>query len=244
MGIAIKLTESDFSENNLGTVTFLAGSIEGLTISGSATIASDETSAQYSIVYDPVNTEETGVTWSVETGDDIASIDSDGLLTIETNRAAQTVVIRATSVYNSSVYDDFTISVEEHTSFYADNGISVFMGYYSSSGSLTTITDDTHTYYKMFYTWNPLTEVDDGNYQITIADGYKIRVIYSTDNGETLTRVGWLDGTVDLSDYLPNGGLFALTFGKKLNGAINQEDTFDLDTSGAESLFRIDYTGS
>lgn len=243
MGIAIKLTDSDFSENNLGRVTFLSGPIQGLSISGSASIAGNETSAQYSVAYNPANTEEDGVTWSVVSGDNIASIDENGLLTIATNRAATQVVIRATSVYKPSLYAEKTISIAEHTSFYSENNIEVVHGYYGTSGVWKrTYEEGTTTqtqYYSNYYSWNPLTTVADGNYKITAEAGYKFRVVYSADGGTTKTRTDWFYGEHLLSEWLPSGGLFAIVMGK---GTSTNTSLLDLDIplDEAEDYFKIE----
>lgn len=83
--------------------------LTAITITGAASI--NGKTAQYSVSYTPSNTTKTGVTWSVQSGGTYASIDaSTGLLTLTSSANASSVVIRATSTQDASIYAEKTIT--------------------------------------------------------------------------------------------------------------------------------------
>ncbi len=257
MGIAIKVTDLDFSNNNLGQVTFLAGRVESISIDGPSTISSNTTSVEYSIVYNPANTEETDVEWSIVEGSEIASINSYGVLTIDMNRSAQSIVIRATSVYNSLISATKTIAVEEHVSFYEEHNIVSVTGSWGTDKKFKVYTS-TDTYYNKIYGWYDtvegtttkcLTAVSDNNYTIYVAPGYKVRVCYAT--GNDLTEISrdsqWkgsatVETVIDLSSYLPStGGGFALNMAAYGSAAQTVDVTFVLNESNIDTYFHIEH---
>jgi len=107
MGRAIIIFNVDYSQGGLGKVTFLRH-LESLDIVGASSVTS---SYVYTVDYNPSNTSESGVVWSVESGNEYASIDQNGLLTALSGASASSVTIRATSVVNSLIYDEKTIEV-------------------------------------------------------------------------------------------------------------------------------------
>jgi len=115
-GIAIVISGADFSQNNLGKVTFLEDSdITGLVILGKDNVIGK--TAVYTISYIPVNTSQRGVTWSIASGADYASIDAyTGILTIKEGANNSSVFIQAKSLYNESVTALKSISVTYHES--------------------------------------------------------------------------------------------------------------------------------
>jgi len=116
MGIAVIIPNVDFSDANLGQVT-LQGNIplQSLTIVGSDAINSPEI---YTVNYTPATTTNRDVTWSVVSGGTYASIDSDtGELTPIAGANLDTVVIRATSVGDNTIYAEKAVMVT------ADSGI-------------------------------------------------------------------------------------------------------------------------
>lgn len=108
MGKALIIPNIDFSSANLGQVTIDGNKdLVSILISGPDSVRAYNT-AQYSVVYNPTDTTaaQRGVTWSVISGD--ATIDSTGLLTAA---GAGSVVIRATSTYDSSIYAESSVTV-------------------------------------------------------------------------------------------------------------------------------------
>lgn len=111
MGIAIIAKGADFSENNIGSVTPASiVNLLGLSISGPSTVTGTE--AHFDAVYNPSNTTQRGVTWSVESGSTYASINaSSGVLTVLSGASNASVTIKATSNANPSISATKTITV-------------------------------------------------------------------------------------------------------------------------------------
>lgn len=105
--ITIRAT-SVYNTSIYGTKDITGTYIKALTnlnISGPDTVNDGSTTAQYSPVYNPEDTFQTGVTWSITSGARYASIDPDtGLLTIEEGAVESNVTIRATSTANPDIY--------------------------------------------------------------------------------------------------------------------------------------------
>jgi hypothetical protein len=109
-GIAVIIPGADFSAKNLGQVTFLADEdVTAITISGDATFTGMRT--QYTAAYLPATTNQRGVTWSVVTGGEYATISNDGVLTVLQGANAAAVTIRATSIYDQTVTAQKTVTV-------------------------------------------------------------------------------------------------------------------------------------
>lgn len=112
MGLALIVPDISFAGSNIGQVTPVSPSTNPLTalaITGADSIIAPTLTGQYAVSYTPVNTSQRGVTWSLTAGGTIASIDSNGLVTITGNGS---ITIRATSTANSSIYAEKTISVQ------------------------------------------------------------------------------------------------------------------------------------
>ena len=113
MGIAIIIPGVSFADNNLGKVTLGSGDdtdtikVTSITISGDSIVNTESNSATYSVAYTPSDTTQKGVTWSIESGGDYATIDQSGVLTV---KGTGSVVIKATSKYNSAVVARKTVS--------------------------------------------------------------------------------------------------------------------------------------
>lgn len=111
MGIAIIVPRCDFSDANLGKVT-LTGyvPVSAITINGKSTVTGS--SSQYSVSYFPLNTSERRVRWSIESGNEYAVINSEtGNMTILPDADNEEVVIKATSVFDNSIYATKTVTV-------------------------------------------------------------------------------------------------------------------------------------
>lgn len=113
MGVAIIIPGVVFTEN-LGKVTLGGGGgdvdveVESISISGSATVNTSSNKATYSVAYTPTNTTQKGVTWSLESGGEYATIDSMGTLTV---KGSGSVTIKAVSKHNEAVTAKKVVSV-------------------------------------------------------------------------------------------------------------------------------------
>lgn len=117
MGVAIIIPGVVFTEN-LGKVTLVDGGgsgggdvdvkVESIAISGLATVNTSSNKATYSVAYTPTNTTQKGVTWSLESGEEYATIDSTGTLTV---KGSGSVTIKAVSKYNAAVTAKKVVSV-------------------------------------------------------------------------------------------------------------------------------------
>ena len=107
MGRAIIVYNVDYSQTGLGKVTFLRH-LESLDIIGESSVIA---SYQYSVEYNPRTTSETGVSWTITSGNEYATIDENGMLTALSGASASSVTIRATSLVNTLIYDEKTVEV-------------------------------------------------------------------------------------------------------------------------------------
>lgn len=110
MGRAFLVPGADFSNNNLGTVTPKSAiAVNGITIIGPAIVSAE--SEQYSASFTPEWATQRGVTWSIVSGGEYATITSGGLLVVTEGTLSQDVVIRCTSSSNNAVYAEKTVNV-------------------------------------------------------------------------------------------------------------------------------------
>lgn len=113
MGVAIIIPGVVFMEN-LGKVTLDGGGgdvtveVKSIAISGLATVNTASNKATYSVAYTPANTTQKGVTWSLESGGEYATIDSLGTLTV---KGSGSVTIKAVSKHNAAVTAKKVVSV-------------------------------------------------------------------------------------------------------------------------------------
>ena len=66
-------------------------------------------SAVYTVTYLPVSASKKGVIWTIQSGDIYGEINQSGVLTIKAAANNSQIVIRATSIYDGSVYDEITV---------------------------------------------------------------------------------------------------------------------------------------
>jgi hypothetical protein len=91
------------------TVTYQVA-LNSLAISGSDTATG--TTSNYTVALTPSNTTQTGVTWSIVSGSDYASIDSStGVLTVKSGASNSSVTIQATSTANASIVATKVVTV-------------------------------------------------------------------------------------------------------------------------------------
>lgn len=112
MGKAFILSGVSFAGSSFGRITpQIPVPLLSITINGPSSIQAPTTTGRYTVVYNPSNTTETGVIWSVVSGRDIASIDSAGLLSVT---GTGSVVIRATSSYDNTIYAEKSIQTSAY----------------------------------------------------------------------------------------------------------------------------------
>lgn len=102
-GIAIIIRGADFSDNNVGQVTFLEDvDVTGIVIENLSSYTGKKFTLTVS--YLPINTNQRGCTWAITNGNQYASINaSTGELTISNGANSSLITVEATSVYDSSV---------------------------------------------------------------------------------------------------------------------------------------------
>ena len=118
MGIAIIIPDVSFSESNIGQVTPTGNKpLVSLSISGDDSVIGREDAALYTVEYNPADTTQRGVVWSIVSGSAYATIDEGGSLTVLEGASESSVTIRATSSKNSSIYAEKTIAVTYERQF-------------------------------------------------------------------------------------------------------------------------------
>lgn len=102
MGIAIIVKNADFSSKNIGTVTPTnIAELVSLSIVGPDSV---NQSAQFEVGYSPSNTTQRGVTWSIESGSQYATIDPNtGILNALHGADNSNVTIKVASKVNASI---------------------------------------------------------------------------------------------------------------------------------------------
>lgn len=112
MGLALIIPNIDFSGANIGRVTPAEDvPLVSLSVSGPDSVTGGADAATYLPVYNPANTNQRSVAWSVQSGGTYATITTGGVLTILPGASASSVTIRVTSTINPSIYADKTIAV-------------------------------------------------------------------------------------------------------------------------------------
>ncbi|MDY6002660.1 MAG: Ig domain-containing protein [Candidatus Cryptobacteroides sp.] len=100
--------------------------ITGLAVTGISSVNNDSNSAQFNVIYLPSNTTQRGITWSIVSGQQYASIDAGtGLLTVKSGARGNTVKVRATSKANTSIYAEKSVSVTYYAATVAVTGVSL-----------------------------------------------------------------------------------------------------------------------
>lgn len=120
MGIAIIAKGADFSNKNIGVITPSSNvPLVSIAIVGPATVKGTE--ADFSVTYDPANTSQRGVLWSITAGGTYATINENtGKLTVLPGASAASVTIKAESRYNDNVVATKTVAVTHHVEVVMD----------------------------------------------------------------------------------------------------------------------------
>lgn len=112
MGLAIIIPGVDFSTANLGKVTLSENfPVTGISIIGDSSVIGTSDATTYTVEYTPAVTDQIGVTWSIDSGSEYASISSSGVLSVLSGADGDSVTIKAVSNYDSSVLATKTIVV-------------------------------------------------------------------------------------------------------------------------------------
>lgn len=111
MGLALIIPNIDFSGANIGRVTPVGDMpLVSLSVSGPDSVTGDSDVATYIPVYNPANTNQRGVRWTITSGSAYASITSGGVLSILPGASGVPVTIRVTSTANPSIHAEKTIT--------------------------------------------------------------------------------------------------------------------------------------
>lgn len=172
-GIAFIIKQSIATTGRLGTVTLIEDNqLEGITIRGNSRYSS----AHFTLVaeYNPATViyQYKGVTWEIVEGGIYASISSEGVVTINSNANGNDIIVKATSVYDSTIIDQKVINV----TYYMPLSISI-----SGENSITDTSVYTATvYYEEEETsdenyTNVRWEVDGGA-EIVESDGLQVSI--------------------------------------------------------------------
>lgn len=109
--IADRLTDKMDSVRFTQTTGTAQVPVTGVSISGPSSVDTDANKAQYTVVYTPLGTSQTEVTWGVTSGGSYASVDGYGLLTVKPGASSASVTLRAVSTANASVHATKTVTV-------------------------------------------------------------------------------------------------------------------------------------
>lgn len=124
MGVAVIIPGIKF-DAGLGKVTLI-----GDTIPETLQLVADDSyvgwKKQLYVRFFPVNTSERGVTWSITSGNAYATIDQNGVITIDEDADEDEIVVRVESNEKHSVYDEKTITVSYTPEITILEKISVF----------------------------------------------------------------------------------------------------------------------
>lgn len=111
-GIALIIKGADFSAagNNLGKVTILEDiAVENISINGPSNVKGI---AKYSVRYTPEKTNQQGVSWNITEGQNYATINENGELTVLPGADNNKVTIQAISIYNEKIIATQQITVK------------------------------------------------------------------------------------------------------------------------------------
>ncbi|UKK52654.1 hypothetical protein [Prevotella sp. E2-28] len=228
MGLAIIIPEADFSQNNLGRVTFSeTAELQAMVINGPRTY--EARTVQLSVRYLPLITQERGCTWAITSdADNCASIGANtGVLTINSNGDNSTVVVRATSTENPSVYADATFKLT----------------YKRSVDILNNITDITCTHvgvnaYQLSASFDPENTSYTGVTWAVISGGSYVTIDSST--GAITVKEQQVEGNINITVRATSQHDPTITYEKQITVAYVIPPTFDL----SKYIGAIDMTAS
>lgn len=166
-GIVLMIPDVDYSQENIGQVSILQDvDVSSIQINGASIV--EGASEQYTVSYTPATTSQVGVDWSIDSGNEFVSINSNGLLSlINPVTEAVTVVIRATSIFNSSVTATKTVRLS--------TGASIPVNVTYTNGSRKATQTGINTSYTSMATFTNecLLNWKTESYKVTIDSTYK-----------------------------------------------------------------------
>lgn len=221
-GLAIVIPYVDFSNGSLGKVTPVEQEpvpLVSLTITGADTVTSGN-QATYAVDYNPSDTTERGIAWSVTAGNSYATISQVGVLNVLPSATdEQQVTIRATSTERGSIYGEKTVTVK-YQSAVEDIPVTSI----SITGSDTISTGADTLQLSVAYTPSNTTErgiewQSEDNTVATVSNGGLVTVklehryferqvtikAISTDNGSVTAQKTITIATEQATDYVHTG---------------------------------------
>ena len=210
-GIVLMIPEVDYSQANIGQISILQDiPVQSISIDGVSIV--EDATAQYSIVYTPSNTAQVGVDWSIESGSEYVSINSNGLLSLTAPISeAVNVTIKAMSIFNPSVYTTKTVRLS--------TGAAIPVSVDYVNGSRKASQTGINTSYTNMATFTNATLLNwrENSYKVTLDANYKayFAVVRPSDyrcgarsselytNGEfdVTTILESISGSIDVSTY-------------------------------------------
>lgn len=183
MGTAIVLKNADFSEKNLGKVTFYQPEkLQSISIIGAELIENTIQSASYKVEYNPKNTDQLDIEWEIIEGSDLATIDQNGVLVLNNTDTNGIIVIKATSLDNPSIFATKTIEVNRDVYNLTDHLTWHENAYWDSASpyfySKETTPDKTNV--KNFCTFDFVNR-DLGNFIIKMKEGWQLRPVVANE---------------------------------------------------------------
>lgn len=197
MGVAVLVPGVNWAGRNLGSVTPTESvAVQAIAIQGPDSVVNG---GQFTAVLFPVFTNERGVTWSITSGSEYATIDSTGMVSARAGALSNSVTIRATSSTRPSVFAEKTIVVTSGQMDYYD--------YLQSDGNCRLLVDG-------------LTELYSGKVivrgTLVTGNGYLFGAAYG--NAAVSTKLGM---------YKRNAGTIGVAFGNQNFVATNIQPQAD-----------------
>lgn len=186
MGTAIIIKNANFAEMQLGNINPVGIKIpvKAFSIKGNNLV---EQIAFYSVEYNPVNTTEKDVVWSIIDGAEYATIDQSGKLTVLEGANGNLVTIKATSAYNSSVYATKEIEVTYEVTHVNQLILDWEYGFWDPNGQYRGLSSSEGAE-KRYVSTSQLTEIFSG-LSLKMAPGFVVRLIVATSaNGSNMVR--------------------------------------------------------
>ncbi|MDD7454947.1 MAG: Ig domain-containing protein [Bacteroidales bacterium] len=193
--------------------------ITGLAVTGISSVNNDSNSAQFNVIYLPSNTTQRGITWSIVSGQQYASIDAGtGLLTVKSGARGNTVKVRATSKANTSIYAEKSVSVTYYAATVAVTGVSlsktsISLAEGGSETLLATVSPANAT--NKAVTWSSSNDsvatVDASGKVTAVKAGTATITVRTVDGGKTATCNLSVTAGIIIVDYIQTDGQCIVT---------------------------------
>lgn len=193
MGIAIVLPNANFTGTGLGRVTPL----QDIELTGISVVAESSYSAsqvQLRAIFTPANATHKELVWSIVSGGEYATVNAaTGLLSIDEDADSDTVIVRATSAYDSSIYGEAIITVTYVETPIPPTALSISAGF-PNLNKIQMSVDFTPSYCnEREVTW----AITEGGAYATINASGLITILEGADNNTiTVTATSTADSSV------------------------------------------------